>query len=365
MNNVFLLLICSFLAPNCAAFSWWPFGAKAQPVDKYQTLIQQQLDAPFDPLINYNLGVLAHKKGNTSLAHASFDRVIDAQTTAGKDLYCRAAINSGSLYAKNATTTLESLQWQEKIIPDDILHTQLANLEKAVDQYGLADPEFDPTLQLPQLKQQLVDFKNLVAERQEQLKKEKPPKDDNQKQNKNDKQNKQDQNDQKNNQNQQQNQQEKSQNSQQSNENHQENDQKNDSQDPSDQSSSDNQSCNNKQQGEDSNPNKPNNNQPDKNDKSNPQQNTQPSEQKQDSDSGAQDTANQNNQKDSEEQSADEQKDQSNAADKADSDSEGTKSADENLSDRIRSGEELLFRKYYHSTRAGSCRNRAKTRSFT
>ena len=181
-----VLIFCS--VQSVAAAWWWPFSfVKKTEKDAYAELVQAQLASPYDPLINYNLGVLAHKKGDTALAQASFERVIEAKELASADIYSRSAINSGHLFSKTATNVLEGLKWKEKLIPKDILQEQLASLDRGIDRYMLVDENFDKELNLSSLKQQLHDFKKIVIERQKELEKQKKEQDKQKDQKKDDK----------------------------------------------------------------------------------------------------------------------------------------------------------------------------------
>jgi len=183
MIRIFFLSLFLLGAQSSNAFSWWPFPSFfAEKKDSFEDLLEQQLLNPYDPLINYNLGVLAYKKGNKDLAQASFSRVIDARRDAGEVLYSRSAVNSGNIFARSSTAALDALKWQEKVIPDDVLSDQLADLQRGLERYELVDIGFNTALKLPELKQSIHDFKKLVIERQEQLKKEEKKEQSDQKQ---------------------------------------------------------------------------------------------------------------------------------------------------------------------------------------
>lgn len=196
---LFSLTILAGALPVHASW-WWPFG-EASKVDaekeRYHQLVQAQLASPYDPLVNYNLGVLAYKTGNIPLAQASFERVIDVGEPSSKDLWSRAAVNLGNILAKVSSSTLEGLTWREKKIPKDILDAQISGIDKAIDRYELVDENFDASLGLAGLKQTLQDFKHAVIKRQKELEEEEKQKQQ---------QNKQDQKQQDKNKNQQQNQ---------------------------------------------------------------------------------------------------------------------------------------------------------------
>ncbi len=207
MIRIFFLSLFLLSAQPSKAFSWWPFSTLlAEKKDTFEDLLEQQLLNPYDPLINYNLGVLAYKKGNKDLAQASFSRVIDARRDAGEVLYSRSAVNSGNIFARSSIAALDALKWQEKVIPDDVLSDQLADLQRGLERYELVDIGFNTALKLPELKQSIHDFKKLVIERQEQLKKEEKKEQSDQKQkgdsSKNDEKNNNQSSDQKNNENQ-------------------------------------------------------------------------------------------------------------------------------------------------------------------
>ncbi len=197
ISKFLLLVFCVATLPLQAGW-WWPFGGKPKiDPDKewYAQLVQEQLANPYDPLINYNLGVLAYKSGNNALAQASFERVIESGVPAEVSIRYRSAINSGNLYAKSSQSTLEGLKWQEKRIPQDILNAQIGGLDRALERYELVDESFDQQLQLPQLKQSLHTFKNEVLKRQKELEKqeeEKKKQQENQKRNNDKKQDGQD-----------------------------------------------------------------------------------------------------------------------------------------------------------------------------
>jgi hypothetical protein len=105
--------------------------------DQAQEILEQkQVEAPNNPLINYNLGTIYYKKGDIAASKESFARAATHAFSSNKNILAKSRFNLGNCFYKK---TLELLPhgWEEKPenISDDIRKQAIKEIKQSIEQY--------------------------------------------------------------------------------------------------------------------------------------------------------------------------------------------------------------------------------------
>ncbi|MFA6263337.1 MAG: tetratricopeptide repeat protein [Candidatus Babeliales bacterium] len=130
---VVLLCLALLMSTPLGAFSF--FGSpELTPEQKIEQLQRQQIDAPLDPEINYNLGVALYRAGRFDEAKTHFARTL-AHTRKRSKLATQTFFNKANAGLKNALSILPQ-QWEkQEVLEPQILDNALANITEAIDDY--------------------------------------------------------------------------------------------------------------------------------------------------------------------------------------------------------------------------------------
>jgi hypothetical protein len=128
-------LFCLALLMNTQLDAFSFFGSsKLTPEQKIEQLQRQQIDAPLDPEINYNLGVALYRVGRFDEAKTHFARTL-AHARKGSKLATQTFFNKANAGLKNSLSILPP-QWEKQgTIEPQILETALANITEAIGDY--------------------------------------------------------------------------------------------------------------------------------------------------------------------------------------------------------------------------------------
>ena len=149
-----------------------------------QKLNAALVDDAYNPLLNYNSGVCAYKKGDYLQAKASFDRA-RLHATDNDRLCAQASFNKGNALYCHVVTCLGD-GWEQKTIDEAVIDQYIALLDDAVAAYQDAvtsaiqekDPALINTQHAQTLQQQLRDKKR-TQEHEEEKQKQKQQSSDN------------------------------------------------------------------------------------------------------------------------------------------------------------------------------------------
>jgi len=94
-------------------------------------LLLQQVQEPFDPVVNYNLGNVQYKRGTFADARESFKKSYEH---AEGDLKEHAAFNLGNSFYKNTLSMLGE-GWEDKQIEDATLDASIAEVKQSIEAY--------------------------------------------------------------------------------------------------------------------------------------------------------------------------------------------------------------------------------------
>jgi Ca-activated chloride channel homolog len=134
ISRIRFVFCCSlFISHQLNALSI--FGSSALTSEqKIEKLQRQQIDAPLDPEINYNLGVALYHVGRFDEATTHFARTL-AQTQKDKKLIPQALFNKANASLKHTLSILPPRWEQQENIEPQLLDNALAHVATALEDY--------------------------------------------------------------------------------------------------------------------------------------------------------------------------------------------------------------------------------------
>jgi len=181
--KIIFYIFIIFNTQTCVAWSLFNNYEKNKPQENIELLHKQQVDRPYDPEVNYNLGVALYNNKNFQDAQANFARALE-HAGDHEILKKQAIFNLGNSCYKTALSMLPK-NWQKKdsTIGPETLDKAFAQVQEAVKQYkSLLDinPEDIPAQTNEKKAQEII--KKIQKKKHEQEQKKQDDKKDDKKQ---------------------------------------------------------------------------------------------------------------------------------------------------------------------------------------
>lgn len=114
--------------------SFFKGSSQETPEQTVERLTNNQIAAPKDPFVNYNLGVAQYKINNYSQAASNFERAAKYSKTK-KDLRQRAFFNGANSFYKDTLSSLPP-SWESSEVTVENIDSLIKNLEQAIKYYS-------------------------------------------------------------------------------------------------------------------------------------------------------------------------------------------------------------------------------------
>jgi len=196
-TKLFVLLLCFVSNINASSRAALRDYEKKDFPKAEEKLKEMQIDHPYDPSINYNLGVVQYLQNKFEDAKESFNLVLKHSKEA---LVEEATFNLGNSLYKNTLAMLGE-NWEEKKLEDKVIESAIKEVKDSIEKYTTLLSKKPEDEKAKDNKKAAEDLLKKLEKKQEQQKQDKDKKDQDKKDNKDqqdqnqDKKNQQDQKD--------------------------------------------------------------------------------------------------------------------------------------------------------------------------
>lgn len=115
----------------CGTYNAFKDYSKGKYKEAEEKLKMEQVNSPFNPVINYNLGVVQYREGKFNDAKESFLR---SEKATNKLTSKKSTFNLGNCLYKNTLSLLGS-GWEKKKLEDKVLESAINEVKQSIEKY--------------------------------------------------------------------------------------------------------------------------------------------------------------------------------------------------------------------------------------